>query len=170
MVWYAFFIYVTQYHVVPKSLDIAKHQRVNDRLAGKIHLIFADQWKGKSLTVRSNELFVPNRWTGNRLPSAGQPFTLLSRALDLSAKGDRDEIWRMHCNGKLLKSQFIILSKEREERSILRRRRSKLGQFCEVQTSNISVQQIVPAKEIGVVIANYVCRKCKCICQTQHFD
>ena len=78
-----FFIYVTQYHFVPKSLNIAKHQRVNDRLAGKIHLIFADQWKGKSLTVRSNELFVPNRWTGNRLPSAGQPFTLLSRALEL---------------------------------------------------------------------------------------
>ena len=96
-----FFIYVTQYHFVPKSLNIAKHQRVNDRLAGKIHLIFADQWKGKSLTVRSNELFVPNRWTGNRLPSAGQPFTLLSRALDLSAKGDRDEIWTIHCNGKL---------------------------------------------------------------------
>ena len=43
MVWYAFFIYVTQYHFVPKSLDIAKHQRVNDRLEGKIHLIFADQ-------------------------------------------------------------------------------------------------------------------------------
>ena len=117
LVWYASFIYVTQYHVVPKSLDIAKHQRVNDRLAGKIHLIFADQWKGKSLTVRSNELFVPNQWTGNRLPSAGQPFTLLSRALDLSAKGDRDEIWRMHCNEKLLKSQFIILSKEREVNS-----------------------------------------------------